>query len=171
MRNFFRSLLLVIVSYFLVETYSYANTTKVKASIDKVLVEKSKRKLYLLSGNRIVKTYRISLGKKPQGHKLMEGDKRTPEGLYWIDWRKPSSRYNLSMHISYPNPRDSREAQKLGVRPGSMIMIHGTPIDPEYPEWYFKGLNWTDGCIALLNSDMREVWDMVRDGTLIEIRP
>lgn len=146
-------------------------TTKIKPTIDKVLVEKSKRKLYLMSGKNIIKTYNISLGKKPVGHKVMEGDKRTPEGLYWIDWRKQSSKFNLAMHISYPNPRDVAQAKKQGVSPGSMIMIHGTPIDPEYPEWYFRGLNWTDGCIAMMNWDMKEVWNLVKDGTLIEIRP
>lgn len=150
---------------------SVITTTKIRPTIDKVLVEKSKRKLSLMSGNHIVKTYNISLGKKPVGPKVMEGDKRTPEGLYWIDWRKQSNNFNLSMHISYPNSRDVAQAQKKGVPPGGMIMIHGTPIDPEYPEWYFRGLNWTDGCIAMMNWDMKEVWSLVKDGTLIEIRP
>lgn len=150
---------------------SVITTTNIKPVIDKVLVEKSKRKLYLMSGKNIIKTYNISLGKKPVGHKVMEGDKRTPEGLYWIDWRKQSSKFNLAMHISYPNPRDVAQAKKQGVSPGSMIMIHGTPIDPEYPEWYFRGLNWTDGCIAMMNRDMKEVWSLVKDGTLIEIKP
>lgn len=176
MRRVFSTLLVIVVSYCCMASYSYANsslvtTTKVRLNIDKVLVEKSKRTLSLMSGNNVVKSYRISLGKRPLGHKQMEGDKRTPEGLYWIDWRKPSDKYNLSMHISYPNPRDIASAQKQGVRPGGMIMIHGTPIDPDYPEWYFRGLNWTDGCIAMMNWDMKEVWGLVKDGTLIEIKP
>lgn len=176
MRRLFNSLILGIMGCCLVSGYSYANsslvtTTKINLNIDKVLVEKSKRKLYLMSGTNIVKSYRISLGKKPKGHKQMEGDKRTPEGLYWIDWRKRSDKYNLSMHISYPNSRDLANAKKQGVRAGGMIMIHGTPIDDEYPEWYFRGLNWTDGCIAMMNWDMQEMWSLVKDGTLIEIRP
>lgn len=150
---------------------SVITTTKIRPTIDKVLVEKSKRKLYLMSGRNVIKTYNISLGKKPFGPKVMEGDKRTPEGLYWIDWRKQSDKFNLAMHISYPNSRDVVQAKKQGVSPGSMIMIHGTPIDQEYPEWYFRGLNWTDGCIAMMNWDMKEVWSLVKDGTLIEIRP
>ncbi|MEX6501230.1 L,D-transpeptidase family protein [Pseudomonas zhanjiangensis] len=140
-------------------------------SIDKVLVVKSERKLHLISRGQALKSYRISLGKQASGAKQREGDRRTPEGLYWIDWRKTSDKYQLSMHISYPNARDLANAREQGVRPGGMIMIHGTPLDEEYPEWFFHTLDWTEGCIAMQNSDMREVWELVKDGTLIEIRP
>ncbi len=139
--------------------------------IDKVLVLKSARQLQLISNGEALKTYRVSLGKQPKGTKLKEGDQRTPEGFYWLDWRKPSNNYNLSMHISYPNAADSERSKREGVKPGSMIMIHGTPLDEEYPEWYFHTLDWTNGCIALKNNDMREVWNLVKDGTMIEIRP
>ncbi|MGV6395204.1 L,D-transpeptidase family protein [Pseudomonas caspiana] len=139
--------------------------------IEKVLVLKSQRQLQLISGGEALKTYRISLGKQPKGTKLMEGDQRTPEGFYWLDWRKTSTNYNLSMHISYPNVADAERSKREGVKPGSMIMIHGTPVDEEYPEWYFHTLDWTNGCIALKNNDMREVWGLVKDGTMIEIRP
>lgn len=139
--------------------------------VDKVLVVKSERKLHLMERGEILKSYRISLGKQPKGTKVREGDSRTPEGFYWIDWRKTSDKYNLSMHISYPNARDLDNARKQGVSPGSMIMIHGTPLDDEYPEWYFHTLDWTEGCVAMKNTDMREVWNLVKDGTLIEIRP
>ncbi|WP_407363357.1 L,D-transpeptidase family protein [Pseudomonas luteola] len=140
-------------------------------TIDKVLVIKSMNKLELLSKGETIKSYRVSLGKFPKGPKFREGDQRTPEGFYWIDWRKTSDKFNLSMHISYPNAQDLARAKAAGVPPGSMIMIHGTPIDEEYPEWYFSSLNWTNGCIALTNADMREIWTLVKDGTLIEIRP
>lgn len=139
--------------------------------IDKVLVLKSERRLQLISRGEPLKTYRISLGKQPKGAKAREGDKKTPEGLYWLDWRKVSDRYNLAMHISYPNITDAAKARREGVEAGGMIMIHGTPINEEYPEWYFHTLDWTEGCIAMRNDDMREVWSMVKDGTLIEIRP
>ena len=139
--------------------------------IDKVLVLKSEHRLHLLNRGEVVKTYRISLGKQPKGPKVREGDQRTPEGFYWIDWRKPSSRYNLAMHISYPNARDLAEAKARNVKPGGMILIHGTPLSQEYPEWYFHTLDWTEGCIAMTNNDMREVWNLVKDGTMIEIRP
>lgn len=140
-------------------------------AVDKVLVVKSERKLHLLSRGETLKSYRISLGKQPAGAKQYEGDLRTPEGLYWIDWRKPSEKYQLSLHISYPNARDLAAAQQKGMRPGGMIMIHGTPLDEEYPEWFFHTLDWTEGCIAMKNADMREVWGLVKDGTLIEIKP
>ncbi|MBC9249652.1 hypothetical protein A9179_05125 [Pseudomonas alcaligenes] len=140
-------------------------------AVDKVLVIKSERKLHLMGRGEVLKTYRVSLGKEPKGAKLREGDSRTPEGFYWIDWRKVSDRYNLAMHISYPNARDAATARKKGVPPGGMIMIHGTPLDDEYPEWYFSTLDWTEGCIAMKNADMREIWSLVKDGTLIEIRP
>lgn len=139
--------------------------------IEKILVLKSAHQLQLINDGKPFKTYRISLGKRPKGPKLMEGDKRTPEGFYWIDWRKVSDRFNLAMHISYPNISDADRARREGVSPGGMIMIHGTPINDDYPEWYFHTLDWTEGCIAMRNNDMREVWDMVKDGTLIEIRP
>jgi murein L,D-transpeptidase YafK len=140
-------------------------------SIDKVLVVKSERTLLLMNRGDVLKSYRISLGKQPSGPKIREGDQRTPEGFYWIDWRKTSDRFNLALHISYPNARDAAKAREKGVPPGGMIMIHGTPLDEEYPEWYFHTLDWTEGCIAMKNSDMREIWSLVRDGTLIEIRP
>ncbi|MCL7462459.1 L,D-transpeptidase family protein [Pseudomonas sp. NW5] len=139
-------------------------------SVDKVLVVKSERQLHLLSRGEVLKSYRVSLGKQP-GPKRFEGDQRTPEGLYWINWRQSSEKYHLSMHISYPNARDSAYAARHGLSPGNMIMLHGTPLDEEYPEWFFHTLNWTEGCIALKNDDMRELWELVSDGTLIEIRP
>lgn len=140
-------------------------------SIDKVLVVKSERRLHLISRGDTLKSYRVSLGKQPSGAKRREGDLRTPEGFYWIDWRKTSEKYQLSMHISYPNARDQSHAREQGVSPGGMIMIHGTPLDEDYPEWFFHTLDWTEGCIALKNDDMREIWKLVKDGTLIEIRP
>ncbi|QVW24402.1 L,D-transpeptidase family protein [Pseudomonas hormoni] len=139
--------------------------------IEKVLVLKSAHQLQLIADGKPLRTYRISLGKQPRGAKLMEGDKRTPEGFYWVDWRKVSDRFNLAMHISYPNVSDSARARREGVEPGGMIMIHGTPDTYDYPENLFHTLDWTDGCIAMRNMDMREVWGLVPDGTMIEIRP
>jgi murein L,D-transpeptidase YafK len=151
--------------------HATATPTKATPSIDKVLVVKSERRLHLISRGETLKSYRVSLGKQANGAKRREGDLRTPEGLYWIDWRKTSEKYQLSLHISYPNARDQAYAREQGVPPGGMIMIHGTPLDEEYPEWFFHTLDWTEGCIALKNDDMREIWNMVKDGTLIEIRP
>lgn len=150
---------------------TYANTINSGTpQVDKVLVVKSERTLHLMRRGEVIKSYRVSLGKK-SGTKEYEGDQRTPEGLYWINWRKPSNNYNLSMHISYPNANDLKRSEELGLPPGGMIMLHGTPTDEEYPEWFFNTLDWTEGCIALTNNDMQEVWTTVKDGTLIEIRP
>lgn len=155
---------------FLFPSLGAASTGVQGGAIDKIVVVKSERRLHLQSQGKTLKTYTVSLGKK-SGQKIHEGDQRTPEGMYWIDWRKTSSKYNLSMHISYPNARDAARAREQGRSAGSMIMLHGTPIDAQYPEWYFSSLNWTDGCIALSNADMREIWGLVSDGTLIEIKP
>ena len=145
--------------------------TSTDKTVDKILVLKSARKLQLISDGKPIKTYRISLGKQPKGAKIREGDKRTPEGLYWIDWRKKSEKFNLAMHISYPNISDAAQARREGFSPGSMIMIHGTPDTADNPEELFHTLDWTDGCIAMKNYEMREVWNLTKDGTMIEIRP
>lgn len=164
--------LLALLCWSLISLCHAAATPALEGNvIHKVLVDKSERKLHLISFGKTYRSYRISLGKKPLGSKEHEGDRRTPEGIYWLDWRKTSEKYNLSIHISYPNARDLERAKKAGVSPGGMIMLHGTPVDKDYPEWYFHTLDWTEGCIALTNADMREVWNLVRDGTLIEIRP
>lgn len=148
-----------------------APATGAPGAIDKVLVLKSAHKLQLLSRGEPLKTYPVSLGKVPNGPKEREGDRRTPEGFYWLDWRKVSDRFNLAIHVSYPNLHDAARARAQNVEAGGMIMIHGTPVDEQYPEWYFSTLDWTDGCIAMKNDDMRELWSLVRDGTMIEIRP
>lgn len=166
-----RWLLALLCFSFAVTSHATVIETLNGQVIDKVLVLKSTRQLQLISHDKPLKTYRISLGKKPLGQKLMEGDKRTPEGLYWLDWRKASDKFNLAMHISYPNISDSARSRREGVSPGSMIMIHGTPDSEDYPENFFHTLDWTDGCIAMRNVDMREVWGLVKDGTMIEIRP
>ena len=145
--------------------------TSASKSVDKILVIKSARRLELISDGKVIRSYRISLGKQPKGPKLQEGDKRTPEGLYWVDWRKRSDKFNLAMHINYPNITDAAKARREGVNPGSMIMIHGTPDSEDNPEELFHTLDWTDGCIAMKNYEMREVWNMVKDGTMVEIRP
>jgi len=163
-------LALFCLSFITVSQASAVETLNGKV-IEKVLVLKSAHQLQLINDGKPLKTYRISLGKNPRGPKLMEGDKRTPEGFYWIDWRKTSNNFNLAMHISYPNITDSARARREGVAPGGMIMIHGTPDTEDTPEDLFHTLDWTDGCVAMRNRDMREVWNLVPDGTMIEIRP
>lgn len=138
---------------------------------DRVVVDKSSRQLTLMRGHIELRSYRVALGSNPVGDKLREGDGRTPEGLYLLDWRNPESEYYRSIHVSYPSPVDEAEAARRGVDPGSNIMIHGLP--PGY-EWLGEGHNrydWTEGCIAVSNAEMDEIWQAVDDGTLIEIRP
>lgn len=138
---------------------------------DKVVVFKSRRVLMLLSGGEIMKTYRVSLGGRPMGHKLVKGDERTPEGTYVLDSRNPHSKYHLSIHISYPNEEDVSKAQRLGVSPGGDIMIHGLPDELEKVGKTHRYVDWTKGCIAVTNREIEEIWRLVPDGTPIEIKP
>ena len=138
---------------------------------DKVVVEKSERKLHLLKDGVPFRTFDIALGIRPVGDKLMEGDFKTPEGEYLLDARNPNSEYFLSIHVSYPNQRDRAEARNQGVDPGGAIMIHGQPNDPTRSEAYYRTQDWTNGCIAVSNSDMIDIWLMTSDNTPIEIRP
>jgi murein L,D-transpeptidase YafK len=138
---------------------------------DLVVVEKDARKLHLLREGEIFKTFRIALGIRPVGDKLKEGDFKTPEGRYYLDRKNPDSDYFLSIRISYPDPGDRREAEKLGVDPGGAIMIHGQPNVPTRSEAYYRTQDWTNGCIAVSNSDMIDIWLMTGENTPIEIRP
>ncbi len=138
---------------------------------DSVAVFKEGRKMILYSGGKEIKTYSISLGKNPIGHKQKEGDKKTPEGNYTLDERNPNSSYHLSIHISYPNEQDKFNAESLGVSPGSDIMIHGLPNNTEFLEDYYLNTDWTDGCIAVSNDEIEEIWQAVDDGTPITIYP
>lgn len=139
--------------------------------ITQVLVKKSERRLYLLEHGEVVRSYRISLGDNPTGHKLYEGDERTPEGDYLLDWRNPDSDFYKSIHISYPNERDRELAESWGLSPGGNIMIHGLPNDAGDLAFAYSGLDWTDGCIAVTNEEMDEIWQLVADGTPIRILP
>ncbi|MCE0557263.1 L,D-transpeptidase family protein [Motilimonas sp. E26] len=141
------------------------------SKVDKVLVIKSARTLYLLDNGRILQKYDISLGKRPEGHKKWEGDKRTPEGRYTLDYRNPESNFFRSIHINYPNEKDLAYANQKGYEPGGAIFIHGLPNGKGHLEDEYKGRDWTDGCIAVLNDHMAEIWQLVPDGTEIEIRP
>lgn len=141
-----------------------------KVKVDKVLVLKSKREMYLLSKGVKVKTYKISLGDKPVGHKVMEGDERTPEGTYSLDWRNNKSSCYKSIHISYPNATDIKKAKELKVSPGGSIMIHGLHPSIKWMGSFHTRYDWTNGCIAVSNSEMDEIWELVKYGTPIEIR-
>ena len=137
--------------------------------IDFLLVDKSERTLAAYLDGEVIKTYHdVSLGDAPAGHKQFEGDERTPEGRYTIDARNPNSAYHLSLRISYPNMEDRAYAERLGRSPGGDIFIHGQPNS--LPMGKLSG-DWTDGCIAVSNAEMKELWNAVPVGTPIEIRP
>lgn len=138
---------------------------------DSVAVYKEKRKMILYSEGKELKTYSISLGKNPVGHKQKEGDKKTPEGNYMLDSRNPNSKYHLSIHISYPSEQDRLNAEVLGVPPGGDIFIHGLPNKMEFLEDYYVNTDWTDGCIAVTNDEIEEIWNAVDGGTPITIYP
>lgn len=138
---------------------------------DMVLVIKSESKLYLKKNGKILKKYHVVFGANPKGHKLQEGDERTPEGKYILDYKKEDSAFYKAIHISYPNDWDREKARKKGVDPGGMIMIHGQKKDIGWLALISQYFNWTDGCIAVSDSDMDEIWDAVDAGTPIEIIP
>lgn len=141
------------------------------SKVDSVLVKKSERRLYLLDNGKPVDSFRISLGDHPQGTKYFEGDGRTPEGTYVLDWRNPHSAFYKSIHISYPTSRQRRRAEALGFSAGGEIMIHGLPNDAGKWAFAFKGLDWTDGCIAVSDKAMDQIWKEVAPGTPITIEP
>jgi len=138
---------------------------------DRVVIEKGARRLYLLRGDDVVAEYAVRLGLNPFGHKQQEGDFRTPEGRYRLSRRNPRSDYFLSIEVSYPNEEDRARARRAGVRPGGLIMIHGQPNVPRKTPDYYAANDWTDGCIAVSNSDMVDIWQRTRIGIPIEIRP
>lgn len=136
-----------------------------------VIVDKSDRTMRLIAGDRIVRTYRVSLGGDPVGRKRQEGDQKTPEGLYRIDWRNPTSAAYRSMHISYPSADDQAQARENGVSAGGNIMIHGQLNGLGWLWRLAQYVDWTNGCIAVANHDMDEIIDLVPVGTPIAIRP
>ncbi len=137
---------------------------------DFVLIDKSERKLWLYQDGVVIRTYSgLQYGDAPLGHKRFEGDERTPEGRYTIDYGNPQSSYYLSLHITYPNAQDRAYAAARGRSPGGLIFLHGQPnamsFDARMPG------DWTDGCIALSNTQIAELWSLIPNGTPIEIRP
>ncbi len=141
------------------------------AYADRLVVRKSERRLELMKAGQVIAQYPIRLGLKPDGHKLQEGDFRTPEGQYHLSRRNPRSEYFLSIEVSYPNDSDRRRARGQGLQPGGSIMIHGQPNVPRKPADYYARNDWTDGCIAVSNSDMVDIWLRTRVGLPIDIRP
>jgi murein L,D-transpeptidase YafK len=140
---------------------------------DKVVVKKAERKLYLVRKDKPFRAYSVSLGFRPSGHKQSQGDGRTPEGRYTLDWRSSGSKFRKAIHVSYPSYQDKLHARRRGVDPGGMIMVHGQPgsgRNSRLREEISKE-DWTQGCIAVSNLAIDEIWSYTRNGTPIEILP
>jgi murein L,D-transpeptidase YafK len=146
-------------------------TTENLPVVDRVVVHKAERKLELLQRGTVVRTYKVALGLNPIGTKERSGDFRTPEGAYRLVRRNPRSDYFLSMQVSYPNVVDLKHARRNHWDTGGSIMIHGLPNQLKHDPSYYESVDWTDGCIAVSNSDMLEIWLLVPDNAPIEILP
>ena len=140
-------------------------------SVDHLVVRKAERRLYLMDGDKVVRSYKVALGLEPVGPKERDGDFRTPEGWYQLARRNPRSEFFLSIQISYPNTADLQRAHLHGWQPGGSIMIHGLPNRLKNSPWYYRHNDWTDGCIAVSDADMVEIWLLTRDGMPIDILP
>ena len=148
-----------------------ASTCVAQTNADRIVVHKEARTMELVRAEQVIKTYKVALGGEPVGPKTRQGDHRTPEGLYVIDSRNVHSQFHRSLHISYPNPTDREHARKLGAPPGGDIYIHGLPNGYGFVGAAHRARDWTDGCIAVTDQEIEEIWRLVDNGTPIEIRP
>lgn len=150
--------------------YHNWNTLPAGTTIDRIVVEKAERKLSILRGEKVLKTYRVALGRNPIGAKEQEGDMKTPKGVYTIDYRNPKSDYHLALHISYPSAEDTARAAQRGVNAGFDIEIHGLPNGHQSSDFH-PITDWTAGCIAVTDEEIEELYRVTPDGTTVEIRP
>ncbi len=167
MRNLFAFNFALILIVILATSYAFA----ADISADKIMIEKKARRLTLLLKGHPIRTYNVALGRSPEGPKEREGDNKTPEGVYVIDARNMKSGYHKALHISYPNIKDINRAKELRVSPGGNIMIHGIKNGFGWVAGFHRWLDWTQGCIAVTNNEMDEIWNLVPLGTAVEIKP
>jgi murein L,D-transpeptidase YafK len=160
-----------VTAIFLLASLLLALGEKPDIGVDHVIVYKHERRLVLLSQGKELKSYRIALGREPNGPKTRQGDHRTPEGSYVLDSRNANSHFYKAFHISYPNSKDIAAARELDVSPGGDIMLHGLPKEYAFVGKAHTLHDWTDGCIAVSNEEIDEIWKLVRVGTPIEIKP
>ena len=164
-----RSFLRLLRSSLIAVVLALSSAAADEPAIDRIVVEKAQRRMELMSGNQVVRSYEIALGFAPEGDKQQQGDGRTPEGKYVIESRNASSSFHLSLKISYPGPADRAAAAARGVSPGGDIFIHGAPN-----WWVLPGQppgDWTRGCIAVTTAEIEQIWKLVPDGTPVEIKP
>lgn len=166
-----KKIALIICSLFFASSANSSVAGSDKIEIDNILILKSERKLYLQNNGKNIKEYDMALGFTPVGNKEKEGDGKTPEGIYKISGRNPKSSYHLSLRISYPNEEDKKRAAKQGVNPGGDIMIHGLPNGMGMIGKAHLLRDWTLGCVAVTNEEIKEIWDLVPNGTQVDIKP
>lgn len=151
---------------------------KKKLTGNRIIVSKEGKKLYLFRGDTLLRAYSVALGRSPYGHKTQEGDNKTPEGVYFVDFKKKDSEYHRALHISYPSKSDIQRTKKMSqesgvaLSPGGDIMIHGLPNDESIRFWVEKGhpiINWTRGCVAVTNQEIEELYQLVPVGVEVEI--
>ena len=159
----------IVIPYLTKYRESHPPFVAVKA--DKVLIEKRARTLTLSSNGEVIKSFKVALGRNPEGTKEKEGDNKTPEGMYTIDTRNTKSSYHLALHISYPNTQDIQRAKQQGVSPSGSIMIHGIRNGLGWIGKFHRRLDWTKGCVAVTNDEIDEIEKLVANGTPVEIRP
>jgi murein L,D-transpeptidase YafK len=164
---------LILICAFAIYFYAHHNWNSLPAgtTIDRIVVEKSARRLSMFRNGNQIKTYRIALGRNPLGPKQQEGDMKTPEGIYKIDGRNPQSSFHLALHVSYPSDEDDKRAAPRGVSAGYDIMIHGIQNGRGWIGAFHRWNDWTAGCIAVTDEEIEELWRVTPDGTTIEIRP
>jgi murein L,D-transpeptidase YafK len=143
----------------------------VGTAIDRIVVEKSAKRLSIFRDGNQIKSYQVALGPNPVGAKKEEGDMKTPEGIYKIDSRNPQSNFHLALHVSYPSEADNQRAAARGVSAGCDIMIHGIQNGRGWVGAFHRWKDWTAGCIAVTDEEIEELWRVTPDGTTIEIRP
>jgi murein L,D-transpeptidase YafK len=139
--------------------------------VDRIVIEKSQHTMELMDDGRVVKSYKVALGGNPKGAKERQGDHKTPEGLYSVDSKNPNSQFHKALHVSYPSPTDREHAKKLGVSPGGDVEIHGLGSKWGWIGAGHRVTDWTDGCIAVTNEEIDEIYPLIKVGTLVEIRP
>jgi murein L,D-transpeptidase YafK len=169
--NRFRSLPLLVLLVLGLGGQSPAQSVPPAPYADTILIVKHERKLYLLRDKSPLRSYRIALGLSPTGAKEREWDFRTPEGSYIVDFRQEHSHYFKALHISYPSPDDLKRSAAQHLPAGRDIFIHGEPNQPNKPDSYYKTRDWTNGCIALSNEDLQEVWNLTAPQARVEIVP
>jgi murein L,D-transpeptidase YafK len=161
----------ILAIFILVLAFAPRTRAQAVKNADRIVIVKSARTMTLMSHGQVLKTYKVALGTVPVGAKEHVGDHKTPEGLYKVDWKNPQSQFHKALHVSYPNATDRERAKKMGLEPGGEIEIHGLGAKYGWVGAMHRAHDWTDGCIAVTNEEIDEIWPLVPAGTVIEIKP